>query len=995
MPSAAYRSRLFWAWNSRLEESELRRQIGDMQAAGMGGFFMHSRIGLETPYLSEEWFRMVQVCIDEARKRNMNAELYDEDRWPSGSCGGQVSADQDFQMRFLCAAYADQHPRIDPERDKILARFAVKKNHQYRKLSASGTLRKEERELLFVRRIAEPTSWFNDQPPPDLMNRRATMQFLKLTHEAYSKHCQEEFGKTVTGIFTDEPTYLYVNKVMNSDEPGYAGQPLPWTERFAWHFSRRHHYSLLDRLPELWLPRSRKDAGQVRRDFFDTAAHLLAVNYFKPIGEWCRKHHIAFTGHILGEDNIAGQTARSGEVMRHYKYMQEPGIDMLTNHTQFYLTAKQCSSAAHQYGRKFRISEMYGGGGWDLSLTAMKAIGDWQYALGINRRCLHLGLYSVKGERKRDFPLDFGSFSGNRQAFAELENYFARLSVALTQGQECCKLLVIHPMEDFWRGYYGAAIESYAAPDSAEDKIFAALVQQLLEQHLDFELGCEDLMATDGKVKKGQIFIGKAAYQAVLIPEMTHLRESTRKILQEFQSAGGKVFTLGDAWKDGIRVTREDLSKHLAAARTFSITGPDGVELPHILGYLRQDGKNRIFFACNTGLKGITDHFRVPVAEKRLLVSPEAVIRIPGEPVKHVYYADPATGKITEHPFEYKDGAIVLSCAFGKLESHLFFLTDTSFPATDLPGTEAAGKAAVHFVKAQPEENNALVLDHALLPTSGIAPEKPRFILDLDTALRKSCGLEAYSSRVVQPYLVPKPVRHKAFELHYPFRIADVPAKEIVLAHEFPEDHELFCNGGKLTRKASAAFPGNGLQYLAVDPALLRQGENIITVKGLYDPADGMLEAMYLLGAFAVNGRDELAEYPGNITLGDWRKQGLPYYSGSMLYTFEFTAEKAASGIRICKADTAAFAISYQLNDGPEIVPCQEPFSAEIASPVKPGKNVLKVRVFSTRRNLMGPFYCRIEQVIAMPGHFRRYDAPDRETIPYGLNAAPQVELQD
>ncbi|MBO5688436.1 MAG: hypothetical protein J6S73_00805 [Lentisphaeria bacterium] len=997
MPPAAYRSRLFWAWNSRLEEAELRRQIGDMQAAGMGGFFMHSRIGLETPYLSEEWFRMVRVCIDEARKRGMNAELYDEDRWPSGSCGGQVAANPDFQMRFLCAAYADCNPRIDPERDKILARFAVRENHQYRKLSASGKLRAGERELLFVRRIAEPISWFNNQPPPDLMNRKTTLQFLRLTHEAYNKHCNEAFGKTVTGIFTDEPTYLYVNNVMNSDEPGYAGQPLPWTERFAWHFARRHHYSLIDHLPELWLPRSREDAGQVRRDFFDTAAHLLAENYFKPIGEWCRKHHIAFTGHILGEDNLAGQTARSGEVMRHYKYMQEPGIDILTNHAQYYLTAKQCASVAHQYGKKFRISETYGGGGWDLSLTAMKAIGDWQYALGINRRCLHLGWYSVKGERKRDFPLDFGSFSGNREPLAGLEDYFARLGVALTQGEECCKLLVIHPLEDFWRGYYGAAIESYASPDSAEDKPFAALIHQLLAEHLDFEFGCEDLLAVDGRVEPEGIFAGKACYQAVLVPEMTHLRESTRKLLRQFQAAGGSVFTLGDAYPEGIRISRDELAVRLSPLiRTFSVTGPDGKELPNILGNLRKDGRTRIFFVCNTGLAEIREPFHVPVAEKRVLVSPEAVIRIPSEPVRHVYLADPASGRMTEYPLEYQDGMVVLKCAFGKLESHLFFLTDDVFPAAVCAAPAKAGRTCpVRFAGARPEMCNALVLDHALLPTAGIAPDQPRFILELDTAFRGTCGLEAYNWRVVQPYLVPKPARSKAFELHYPFRIGTVPEGGLVLAHEFPEDHELFCNGVKLTRQAPAVFPGNGLQYLAIGAGSLRRGENRIIVKGLYDPADGMFEAMYLLGDFAVNANDELTPVPESIQPGDWRHQGFPYYSGSMTYTFEFTAEKAASGVRIGSLEAAAFAVSYRLNDGPETVPCTEPFAADVSGEVKPGKNILTVRIFSTRRNLMGPFYCRIKQVIAMPGHFRRVDAPDRETVPYGLNGAPPVELMD
>ena len=47
----------FWSWNDKLEPDELRRQIGAMQDAGMGGFFMHARGGLETEYLSEDWFR--------------------------------------------------------------------------------------------------------------------------------------------------------------------------------------------------------------------------------------------------------------------------------------------------------------------------------------------------------------------------------------------------------------------------------------------------------------------------------------------------------------------------------------------------------------------------------------------------------------------------------------------------------------------------------------------------------------------------------------------------------------------------------------------------------------------------------------------------------------------------------------------------------------------------------------------------------------------------
>ena len=86
-PGSEFRGAPFWAWNGKLEPEELRRQVRVMHRMGLGGFFMHSRVGLDTAYLSDEWFECVDACIDEAEKLDMQAWLYDEDRWPSGAAG--------------------------------------------------------------------------------------------------------------------------------------------------------------------------------------------------------------------------------------------------------------------------------------------------------------------------------------------------------------------------------------------------------------------------------------------------------------------------------------------------------------------------------------------------------------------------------------------------------------------------------------------------------------------------------------------------------------------------------------------------------------------------------------------------------------------------------------------------------------------------------------------------------------------------------------------
>ena len=48
---------------------------------------MHSRTGLVTEYLGDEWFDLINLCADEAERLGMEAWIYDEDRWPSGTAG--------------------------------------------------------------------------------------------------------------------------------------------------------------------------------------------------------------------------------------------------------------------------------------------------------------------------------------------------------------------------------------------------------------------------------------------------------------------------------------------------------------------------------------------------------------------------------------------------------------------------------------------------------------------------------------------------------------------------------------------------------------------------------------------------------------------------------------------------------------------------------------------------------------------------------------------
>jgi hypothetical protein len=81
---------------------------------GFGGFHMHSRVGLDTEYLGEEYMDIVKKCVERAKEKGMLAWLYDEDRWPSGAAGGLVTKDED---KFRSRLYA--HHALEIRRSQL------------------------------------------------------------------------------------------------------------------------------------------------------------------------------------------------------------------------------------------------------------------------------------------------------------------------------------------------------------------------------------------------------------------------------------------------------------------------------------------------------------------------------------------------------------------------------------------------------------------------------------------------------------------------------------------------------------------------------------------------------------------------------------------------------------------------------------------------------------------------------------------------------------
>ena len=534
-PSTAFRGAPFWSWNDHLQVEELNRQVRDMRAHGMGGFFMHAREGLETPYMGEKWLECIRETVKTAAETGMNAWLYDEDRWPSGFAGGLVPArgGDAFRAKALTLEVAERTPA---EGEYILAVFAAQVDGaallSLRRLAAGeAALAAGETCLVFRRVVAAPSEWFNDDAYADNLNPDSVAAFLDITYEAYRREVGEQFGKAIPGIFTDEPN-------IQSHRSDVGARALPWTDGLPDFFRERRGYDLLDVLP--WLFYEGSGAARARHDYWYTISQRFTEAYSRQLGGWCEENGLAFTGHFLNQSEMGQGILRGGAIMPHYRWQQVPGIDMLTEQNHEFITIKQCSSVANQFGRSRVLSETYGCSGWEFTFEGQKWNGDWQYVLGVNLRCQHLALYSLRGCRKRDYPPAFNYNTTWWKYNGVVEDYFARVGRVLAEGDAVRDVLVLHPVATGW-SMLAEGEDSTAQVDAFGNRL-NDFVQALLATHFDFDFGDEQILAMDGQVRDGRLVVGRAPYPVVVIPPETRtLLASTIALLERFLEAGGKL----------------------------------------------------------------------------------------------------------------------------------------------------------------------------------------------------------------------------------------------------------------------------------------------------------------------------------------------------------------------------------------------------------------------------------------------------------------------
>jgi len=985
-PGSEYRGKPFWAWNGKLEPEELRRQIRVFQQMGLGGFFMHSRVGLDTPYLGETWFDCVAACIDEAQKTGQTAWMYDEDRWPSGAAGGLVTKKPSNRMRRLTmrALRPEQFALGSDDRRGLLgvweARLEGGVATDVRALAPGQkpTRGAGRRVLTFQVEETELNPWYNGYTYLDTLSEAAVKDFIASTHDAYARRFGPQFGATVPGMFTDEPNYGHHWGELGV-AAGELAAALPWTAKLPQEFKARYGYDLRKHLPELFFDIEGEKIARARYHYRDCVTHLFVKNFAGQIGAWCEKNGLLFTGHVLFEQPLGNQVWVVGAAMRFYEKMQAPGIDVLTQFYQEYDTAKACASVLRQTGRKWMLSELYGCTGWDFPFEGHKAVGDWQAALGVNLRCQHLAWYTMAGEAKRDYPASISFQSPWWRHYRVVEDYFARVGLLLSQGEPVRRLLVIHPVESMWLRLRPslaqpgkvAPHDGPGDPDGLGEQM-VALRNWLLEARLDFDYGDEEMLSRLGAVRRGAraaVFqVGQAEYDMVLVPPLLTVRASTLKLLERFRAAGGRVVFAGELPEavdaapsleaarvaercECVLLNRAALVAAVEdAVRDVSVKDARGREVTPVLAMLRRDGARRILFLCNTdrrhGLGEVT-----------------VSLRAQGSPSEWDLMSGEAFVLDAEH-----DGAWLRFKTELPASGSRLFVVDPK-PHKGLPPKPRWSGERREALKAAPgvqlSEANVLVLDRPAYRIGRQKQRGPLEILKVDAAARDSLGVAHRGGAMVQPWArqAQESPPSVPLELRYAIAIDELPGGPLSLYLETPERFEIRLNGAELRHEEGDGWWADPcLKQVRIDPALLVQGENELTLTIDFRESDN-LEAAFLAGDFGV--RVEGAEC--RITRpvralkpGDWTAQGLPFYSGAVTYRFKAQPRPVAGEHVFFAAPDFKGALARVLVGGREagFLPWP-PYELDLTAWLAGAGEAIEIglEVFGSRRNAFGPLH--------------------------------------
>jgi hypothetical protein len=1002
-PPSAYRPAPFWVWNDEITREKIREQLLEFKEAGMGGVFIHPRMGMITEYLSEEWYELYKYSLDVCDSLDMLLYLYDENAFPSGFAGGHVPAEypeaynqgNGLQMHVLqqlsLSAGSDYDLILRYEKEKFLNITDKWENY----LTVSGNYFAFSKTYF---QTGDP--WFGGFTYADLLLEGMTEKFIDITFKGYNQHLSHAYGNRIPAVFSDEtrvrPTEL--NSVR-------------WTPGFFELFEKKWGYDLRNHLPSLLLEIG-DDWEKVRHNYYTLIGDLLIERWAKPYYHYAESLGLDWTGHYYEHDWPSPKNGGDWAALAAWQHM--PGIDLLFNHyaedeisgwlSQFgsHRAVRELSSVANQMGRKRSISETYGAAGWQFNFKDMKRIADWQYALGVNFLNQHHSFMTIKGARKRDYPPSFSYHSSWWPYYRVFGDYYGRLSLALSVGQQLNDILVVAPTSSAWMYY--SPVEN--APGYLEVGLsFQKFILELELAKLEYDIASERNLQEFAKIdEKGQVVFGHRVYRELILPpDIRTIESSTFELINELLQKGKTIHYAGKIpdridGKPDLRLrnifenTKAQWNKienydvsHFTEQQTIQFTQciPQKARAFHRRMHL-DDGE--ILFIAN-----IND----TLSFKSTLVTKGA----------EIIYLDALKGDLYTYPSTEEGGKLKFDIDLEPTESALFFIRHRAKSGFTEKAQKKIPAREIRMEKLtiQREQPNTLTLDYADFEIAGQKWKNLYLLHGVDSAFRKHGFVHGnpwhravqYKKRILERDTFSIGTGYKAtFEINTA-SLPDEALSDIRAVIERGNLWNVKINGKEVIPKAGEWWLDRDFGVFSIGP-WMQNGINQLEVSINPMSVHAELEPIYILGNFSLENHEKgwTLMPAGELKTGDWAQQGMPMYAGEVSYSTSWAVSaEEKEKMDVCYVqmnEWHGIMATVKVNGADAGIIGWPPYNLEIKEYLKSGENTITVTVFGSLKNMMGPHHDGPENRMAIPSMFtaaprKQPQGSDYHILSYGL----------
>ena len=926
-PPNKYRPAPFWSWNEKLDTDETAAQVREMEDVGIGGYFMHARGGLQTEYMSDEWFDHVKATLREGKKLGMQSWGYDENGWPSGFGSGLVNGlGLKYQQKYL--RYKETDQPVNNENTIVNLDYNGKNIHFYYEVNP-----------FYV----------------DTLDGEVISEFIRATHNAYKEKLGDEFSD-MTGFFTDEPQI---------SRNGY-----PWSFMMEKEYQKAYGEQLAPKLLDLFF--DTENSAETKYKFFKLITNLFSENFMNNIYKWCCDNNSALTGHLVLEEGLWSQILANGACMPHYEYMTIPGMDNLGRVLNRIECEMQLSSVANQLGKKQILSETFAACGWNVSFEELRWIYEHQMVHGINYLCQHLEGYTLRGMRKRDYPATLFKQQPWWNDYKIFNDMMSRIGYLIAEGEINHEILVLHSADSAWANFDIHSTD-YSVKLTGE---MLDVMNRLERAQLQYHLGDATIMERHGKVEDGKIVIGTQKYSVVVIPSSDCLASNTVELIKEFKSQGGLVIFAGriptmidgkntneiiEFAKECINTEPRELANEIPeSVRKISLNYEGDHTANPILTTVRRFESQKMTMYYLVNPCDIKHDFIATVKGK----STSIFNAISGEE-EDVSFTNNGDNLSIESTI-YGNGSVVLFVYDEAVK------TSAQKQNTNLIPLSFANEWEINA------DDNAITLDYCdvyfdnelaykNLPISDVQEKALAFGKKVNTKVVfnftvKKLGFSKTELVVETPEIFNITVNGKIIDKTVTGYYHDTSFKTIDIFEHIIE--------GKNEIALQCDFVQSEQVYENAKKSLIFESEKN---KLSYDME---IEAIYLKGDFAVktdsdfeslerravctSGDFYLTTAPKALKSGEIASQGYPFFAGSMTFKQKviLTADECNNrSIKFCRLPSSVTKVKVNGRDAGTVM--WQPYEINISNLLNEGDNEIEITITGNLRNLLGPFHLK------------------------------------